>query len=189
MGEDFKSIGLLENLGLAVELPQWYVCNLWVSTLLRQCWWNVCSIICNGCNSVASNITKDIGRKRGIQSNMSDLMASRQKGTNERPGEIKDWENKSISRDTFHFKLWQIPPNSQKKVRQQGSTGQIFSSPDSCPSCKHSPYWYGKTHTDFTEKHRRVCANVLPISGCYSLVIPSPLEESKRDICQYAYYI
>lgn len=189
MGEGFKSIGLLENLGLAVELLQWYVCSLWVSTLSRRRWWNICSIICNGCNSVASNIIKDVGRKRGVQSDVSDLMANRQKGTDERPGDMKDWENKSMSRDTFHFKLWQIPPNSQKKVGQQGNAGQIFSSPGSCPSYKHRQYWYGKAHTDFTENHRRVCANVIIILGYYSLVIPSPLEEGKRDICLCVYYI
>lgn len=57
------------------------------------------------------------------------------------------------------------------------------------PSYKHRAYWYGKTHTDFTENRGRDCANVISVLGFYSPVISSPLEEGKSGICLYVYYI
>lgn len=100
--ESFKSTGLLEHLCLAVKLLSWCICHLSVFTLLEQHWWNVFLIIYKTYNSVTSNkFIKDIGMKRRDEFNSSDLVANRKIGRNEGAWEIKDWENKSISRETF----------------------------------------------------------------------------------------
>lgn len=111
--EDFKRIGLLEHLCLAVELLSWYICHLSVFTLLEQHWWNVFLIVCKRYNSVASNkFIKDMGMKRRVEFNSSDLTANRKMGRNEGA-----WESKSISRKTLALHIV-IDPSWQQREKE-----------------------------------------------------------------------